>query len=890
MADERIIFDLLTGQNKIKSDLAGAKASVAQVEKSVLGLRGSFATLGKSIGGIGSALRSAQGIAIGFAAVFAGAKVIRAAEEQEDAINRLNAALKVNGDTSAETSKELQEYASNLQKVTKIGDELTLSNLALLQSIAPLTKEGLIAANNAAADLSAALRIDLQSAIRLVGRAAIGDVELFKRYGIEVRKGANDAETFANALKAVNSRTGGAAANELNTYSGATAQLSNAFGDALEEIGLIIIQTPQLISIIKSSAESFASLAENVKEFAPEARKFIGSFIDNIGSVTRFAAEFAIVGAAIFRGFGLATSAIQLFRINLEILQARNGVGVFTAISREALIAAGSMKALQIATIATRVAITALKAVATLGATLALDAAITSLLELREEFGSLQGAIQALWIKFKKLGLEAIIDVASRLGGLFEAASSVPGSPEFLKNISDGLKTFNNNAKESVKNLSKELDNIKSVSVAAENQVGRSTASISKNLLKTSNGLDELARKNLETSFITIQKELKNAGLTSFEQISKEAAERSRTILDAKKLNLISVREAANLQEKVGLDAVGKINEAQKKFDQERQKDLFENIQIAADNPFNLVFKNLDPTDISKDLASGIAGGAGALNSILGGAKGAAELISGAAGAAGNAIIPGIGAALEPIVQALSGGPEAVKQLITEFVSAVPTIVENILLAIPQVFITLFESLGPLVEKLFEVIPAAVEAFISRLPEIIQALIQGALRASATLAARMPFIATELATSLIAEAPNIAVSVIDAFIEEAPRFITELIKQIPKAAGGAIGGIGSAGGDIFGSVGDALGGIGDIFGFAEGGTVVGGAPFIDRIPSVLTPGETVVDRELTNKLDNFLSNNGGNGAPQNLTINLQIGEQNLANVLVDLTSRGFKLA
>lgn len=787
MADERIIFDLLTGQNKIKSDLAGAKASVAQVEKSVLGLRGSFATLGKSIGGIGSALRSAQGIAIGFAAVFAGAKVIRAAEEQEDAINRLNAALKVNGDTSAETSKELQEYASNLQKVTKIGDELTLSNLALLQSIAPLTKEGLIAANNAAADLSAALRIDLQSAIRLVGRAAIGDVELFKRYGIEVRKGANDAETFANALKAVNSRTGGAAANELNTYSGATAQLSNAFGDALEEIGLIIIQTPEVIDSIKSITSLFASLAETIKEGAPAARDFIGSIIN----------AFDDLGVSIY-------NASETLRTSDLVRNLSNALD-FTS--------SGS-----------------------------------------ESVDAFTGQVSVADEQVKEFNLT--IEQSNKL--FAEIGSS---TDETFNSIIDGARLATKESK-----------------------------ALNKELIRKSTGPTDEFIKGIEGQVKTLQTGLKNAGLTSFEQISKEAAERSRTILDAKKLNLISVREAANLQEKVGLDAVGKINEAQKKFDQERQKDLFENIQIAADNPFNLVFKNLDPTDISKDLASGIAGGAGALNSILGGAKGAAELISGAAGAAGNAIIPGLGAALEPIVQALAGGPEAVKQLITEFVSAVPTIVENILLAIPQVFITLFESLGPLVEKLFEVIPAAVEAFISRLPEIIQALIQGALRASATLAARMPFIATELATSLIAEAPNIAVSVIDAFIEEAPRFITELIKQIPKAAGGAIGGIGSAGGDIFGSVGDALGGIGDIFGFAEGGTVVGGAPFIDRIPSVLTPGETVVDRELTNKLDNFLSNNGGNGAPQNLTINLQIGEQNLANVLVDLTSRGFKLA
>ena len=47
--------------------------------------------------------------------------------------------------------------------------------------------------------------------------------------------------------------------------------------------------------------------------------------------------------------------------------------------------------------------------------------------------------------------------------------------------------------------------------------------------------------------------------------------------------------------------------------------------------------------------------------------------------------------------------------------------------------------------------------------------------------------------------------------------------------------------------GNILGSIGSFFKFADGGIVPGGAPYTDRIPAMLTPGEVVIPR---NKTDN----------------------------------------
>jgi len=70
----------------------------------------------------------------------------------------------------------------------------------------------------------------------------------------------------------------------------------------------------------------------------------------------------------------------------------------------------------------------------------------------------------------------------------------------------------------------------------------------------------------------------------------------------------------------------------------------------------------------------------------------------------------------------------------------------------------------------------------------------------------------------------------------ANEFLAQIIRMETKAlAAKAIQSI-TGGGSIFGS-------IGKIFGFSQGGVVPGGAPYTDRVPALLTPGEVVIPRD-----------------------------------------------
>jgi len=197
---------------------------------------------------------------------FIGKDAVAAAQAQEEAINKMNIALQSTGLFTESTSRDMQKFSESLQGTTKFADELILENMALIQSLGDLSEQGLKDATQAAADLASALGIDLRTAATLVGKAAAGEVGSFSRYGLAIKKGADDAETFANALDAINSKFGGAASGQIKTFTGATAQLTNTIGDLQEKFGEIIIKNPAVISAIGILNKGFLELQKVVED------------------------------------------------------------------------------------------------------------------------------------------------------------------------------------------------------------------------------------------------------------------------------------------------------------------------------------------------------------------------------------------------------------------------------------------------------------------------------------------------------------------------------------------------------------------------------------------------------------------------------------------------
>lgn len=290
MADDKLIFDILTGQNTLKKDLS-------DVSKQVSSLEDDFATVGKTISAAFDAIPAVAAIAAGFELVAKGAELlfdlfkegIQASAKAEEGIQGLTAALQANGTAFADNVSELTEFAEHIQNTTKFSNDQEIASLGLLRSLTNLNQDGLKVAAQAAADLASVFKVDLQTATELIAKAADGQVTSLKRFGVEVVQGKNNTETFSNALKALSQFQGRAAA-DADTYSGATKSLGNSFDDLLKVFGDTIVKNPAVIQLFKDTTDAIKDLTTSARDAAPAIRDGIGgaaSFLSQaLGGIT----------------------------------------------------------------------------------------------------------------------------------------------------------------------------------------------------------------------------------------------------------------------------------------------------------------------------------------------------------------------------------------------------------------------------------------------------------------------------------------------------------------------------------------------------------------------------------------------------------------------------
>lgn len=269
--------------------------------------------------GAGIALKAFDSIVAGAKKLFDVFVVqgVQAAADYEVSLNQLQVALANTGLLTQQTSNEFEAFASNIQKTTKFSDDQVLSTAALIQNMAKLDKDGLQQATKGAIELSAALGISLDSAATLVGKSANGNIETFGKYGLAVKKGATDTETFANALKAIGG-LGQAAEGQLLTFDGAVTKAGNAFQDLQKSIGQLITQNPA----INAAINTFSVLIDKVTESLGKSKGPIQDFINNfvIAIVTSGPAllnTFVAItntlatGEQILRGFAYAAALVH---------------------------------------------------------------------------------------------------------------------------------------------------------------------------------------------------------------------------------------------------------------------------------------------------------------------------------------------------------------------------------------------------------------------------------------------------------------------------------------------------------------------------------------------------------------------------------------------------
>lgn len=211
---------------------------------------------------------------------------VAASSATETAINKMNQALALSGQYSKGASDAMVQLAGSLQETTRFGDDAVLSASALIQTIGRLSANELPGATQAAVDLAAALSIDLDSAAKLVGKAAAGNVDAFSRYGIVIEKGTTVTETFANAMQTL-SRFQGTAAAQAKTFAGLTTILNNSWEDFTKVTGNAIIQNQALLNVMAAVNQIITGGTKELEGNSQAMKELVANglilFIDTAG-------------------------------------------------------------------------------------------------------------------------------------------------------------------------------------------------------------------------------------------------------------------------------------------------------------------------------------------------------------------------------------------------------------------------------------------------------------------------------------------------------------------------------------------------------------------------------------------------------------------------------
>lgn len=195
---------------------------------------------------------------------------------QEAAMRKLQTALSNTGHSWESSSVQVNEFLDSVQKTTAFSNneatEALQEMMVYTDDLTKATDGSRLAMNMAASGL-----FDLNSAVRYVGMAMEGNVEILGRYIPELRASSNEnlasmssAEKASYALGILQEKFGGMASGELETYAGQMKRLKNSFGDIKEGIGELVVKWLNLTQVAEFWSQKIDQiLAKQNKMLSP---------------------------------------------------------------------------------------------------------------------------------------------------------------------------------------------------------------------------------------------------------------------------------------------------------------------------------------------------------------------------------------------------------------------------------------------------------------------------------------------------------------------------------------------------------------------------------------------------------------------------------------------
>ena len=318
-------------------------------------------------------------------------------------------------------------------------------------------------------------------------------------------------------------------------------------------------------------------------------------------------------------------------------------------------------------------------------------------------------------------------------------------------------------------------------------------------------------------------------------------------------------------------------------------------------------FQDMKLTDVS----SAVAGGKGGAQKML---QGVIKTAGTAIGAAFGS--PEAGAAVGEIVGLMGGSTEEFSKMINGFIEGIANFIPNIMRNVPVLIRAIVNAIPLIIRGINDALPILMEGLVAMMSDpkfwesVITALVEMMLYTMGN-----PMFWIQFAIAFIKSVIMNIPAMVNAFItgisnsigkafENVGKVFTDSIKvfadainifkdavnAVPDLIGDAGKGIGGFFGGAGKAIGGAVGSVGKFFGLAEGGAVPTSPAYSnDKFgPVMLSGGENVMDYSTNQKLNDYLDNQANQ--EKSISINLQVGEKDLASVMLALNQRGFRTA
>jgi hypothetical protein len=255
------------------------------------------------------------------------------AAESQQAVTNLGVALAQTGKFTEAGLKSFEEYADAVENTTGISSDAVLETATFIQRVNRLSQTELKQATQATIDFAAALNLDLATATNVVAKGIDGNTAGFKKYGIDVAKGATESERLANVLRALSDISGSAEA-KTKTFAGGFELFKVSIENFRKAIGFLIIENPAVIAALQGISKGVQFLTGIISANKGAITDFITNGVLKLVESFSFAADIVVFFNKAFAGFDIVGKLFQQALFSID-----NGLKRFAITTQEVGIA-----------------------------------------------------------------------------------------------------------------------------------------------------------------------------------------------------------------------------------------------------------------------------------------------------------------------------------------------------------------------------------------------------------------------------------------------------------------------------------------------------------------------------------------------------------------------